>query len=120
MEDEPRRPVIAVCFAELPEEERTRMIDNMPDGGIKKSLIQRREEGVYKRCHKTDWCRLAREEKEKAEREKEAERKTLQQRNEILEQHARSLAKEFTDYRALTDKRLEQIVGLLKGLLEDK
>jgi hypothetical protein len=44
----------------------------------------------------------------------------LQAREEIWVKHAKEKEQEFTDYRALTDKRLEQIVGLLKGLLEDK
>jgi stress response protein SCP2 len=44
----------------------------------------------------------------------------LQAREEIWVKHAKEKEQEFADYRALTDKRLEQIVGLVKGLLEDK
>jgi hypothetical protein len=55
-----------------------------------------------------------------AVQEQQKQLETYKAREEIWVKHAKEKEQEFTDYRALTDKRLEQIVGLLKGLLEDK
>jgi hypothetical protein len=55
-----------------------------------------------------------------AVQEQQKQIEVLQAREEIWVKHAKEKEQEFADYRALTDKRLEQIVGLVKGLLEDK
>jgi hypothetical protein len=55
-----------------------------------------------------------------AVQEQQKQIEILQAREEIWVKHAKEKEQEFADYRALTDKRLEQIVGLVKGLLEDK
>jgi len=46
--------------------------------------------------------------------------KILQERNLILEQHARQLETDFNDYKDQTDRRIEKLAGLLKELIEEK
>ena len=87
--DPPKR--IETHITELTEDERERILGK--NKMARESYERCMREGLY-HC-KRDRCKEAREEKEKAEREKEEEitkeRKTLQDRNEILVQHARDM-----------------------------
>lgn len=112
--DPPKR--IEKHITELTDEERDRVFGKCEKA--RESYERCMREGLY-HCKK-DRCKEAREEKEKAEREKEEEitkeRKTLQERNEILEQHARSLGKEFADHKKLTEARFEKLTNILLSL----
>jgi len=55
-----------------------------------------------------------------AVQEQQGQIQVLQQRNEILEKHARQIETEFNDYRDLTDRRLTQLAELVKDLLKEK
>ena len=109
-----------ICMADITESEREDLIKNMNNPDATRAYEERKREGWYNRDHKKDWCKEAREQKEKEERDKEAQVETLQQRNEILEKHARQIETEFNDYRDLTDRRLTQLAELVKDLLKEK
>ena len=113
------RKVVVQCVMEMTEQERETYFKTQPKD-FQALHEERKKNGYYKRCPKTDWCRLEREKKERLEKEKAERLATMEAREEIWVKHAKEKEQEFADYRALTDKRLEQIVGLVKGLLEDK
>jgi len=58
-----------------------------------------------------DMCKEHRERKEK-------EAETLTKRNEVLEDHARDLEKQFNDYKATTEQRFDKIAQMLKGVFK--
>lgn len=103
-------------ITELSEEEREKVLGN--DEKARESYERCMREGLY-HC-KRDRCKEMRELREKEQKEKDEALCCLREREKVWEEDAKKKEQEFAEYRALTDKRLEQIVGLIKGLLEDK
>ncbi len=76
--------------------------------------------GVYKRCRKTDWCKVEREAKEKEEKATAARLKVLEEREEIWLRDAKQKEKEFAEYKEKTDERMSQLAELIRELILDK
>jgi U3 small nucleolar ribonucleoprotein component len=109
-------------------------------GHYYEDYIKKKEEGFYNRCHKTDYCKLEQEKREQESKEKEdlikAQIILVEQRNQILEEHARaseerinSKEKEFAEYirradelhnnyKIETDAKIEKLAGLIAQLLK--
>ena len=120
MEYKSHQEMNGVALVDLSEEERNTFIDEMEDSDMKDLLKKHRADGVYecyKKGDKTDYCKVIREETERKKRE---EVETLQQRNQILEGHARqleTLQKEQEERIAKAEARMEKMAGLLVQLI---
>lgn len=116
----PAPPCQTTCFADITKEKRDAFVKKLGCPKLKKSVEENEASGWYDQCHKTDWCKKMREEKEREEKEKEEQQKILQERNLILEQHARQLETDFNDYKDQTDRRMTQLAELVRELLSEK
>lgn len=112
-------PTITKCVIEMTEKEREEYFIVQGEENYKRYL-KNKEAGVFNRCHKTDWCKLERERKEKEENEKTQLIETLTSRNQMLEKHARhceerlkSNENDLTEYKKLTDERFNTLVKIL-------
>ena len=103
-------------ITELSEEEREKVLGK--DEKARASYERCMKEGLY-HC-KRDRCKEMREKREKEEKEREEALCCLREREKIWEADAKQKEEEFAAYKEMTDRRLEQIVGLVKGLLDEK
>jgi hypothetical protein len=109
--DPPKR--IEKHITELTDEERERILGK--NKMARESYERCMREGLY-HC-KRDRCKEAREEKEKAEREREEavvkERKTLRERSELLEKHARDMEAKQKKMQTDMDKLASLVAQLI-------
>lgn len=105
-------PTITTNVVDMTEDQREQFFKNLGDSYYERYL-KNKGSGCYKRCHKTDWCKLEQEKKKK-------EQDTLLERNQILELHARKLETDFNDYKEQTDRRMTQLAELVRSMLEDQ
>jgi hypothetical protein len=77
----------------------------------KKALKEARRQ--WKESKGRDLCKEYHEKRKKDEQEKE----TLQERNQLLEAHARQLEQDFNDYKVTTEARFDKLATMLQSLL---
>jgi hypothetical protein len=111
------REATVQCVADMTDEEREEFFQTQP-ADIQMEHEERKKNGYYKRCPKTDWCRLWRENKERKENEKAERLATLEAREAVLVEHARHQEKAFNEYKALTDSKIEKLANLLSQLIK--
>lgn len=102
------RAVKVICVANMTDTEREEFFKGM-EQKARETHEENKRCGEYKRCRKTDWCKLARE-------KKEAEDKKLKDRNIELEKQAKQLEQEFADYKKITEARFDKIAEMLSTL----
>lgn len=66
----PAPPCQTTCFADITKEKRDAFVKKLGCPKLKKSIEEHEASGWYDRCHKTDWCKKMREEKEREEKAK--------------------------------------------------
>jgi hypothetical protein len=90
------REATVQCVAYMTDEEREEYFQTQP-ADIQMEHEERKKNGYYKRCPKTDWCRLWRENKEREENEKAERLATLEAREAVLVEHAKIEEKKLKD-----------------------
>lgn len=108
-------PSITKCVVDMTEEEREKHFKEKGEEQYKHYLVAK-ESGAYSRCRKTDWCKVEREKKEKEENKKKELIETLTSRNQILENHARTITRELENYKKLTEARFEKLTNLFLSM----
>lgn len=107
-------------LADMTKEQRRAFIESLGSDEARIHWEQCEASGVYNRCPKTDWCAKYQEEKKKQEREQV---ETLQQRNQLLEDHARqqeAKQKEQEERLKKAEERMEKMASLISQLISSK
>jgi hypothetical protein len=107
------KPRVVKHITEMTEEEREKVLGKCEKA--RASYMECMREDGYN-C-KRDRCKEMREAKEREEKEKADRLLVLQQRNEILEDHARIIEKQLNEYKVTTDIKIEKLAGLLSQLI---
>ncbi len=110
-------PSISRCVIDMTEEERDEFFKEMGEENYNRYLENKKTK-CFNRCIKTDWCKIEREKKEKEEKEKEEKIKILEERNKILEEHARQQEKALSSLTIDTNTKIEKLAGLIQQLLK--
>jgi hypothetical protein len=113
----PLRELETICFADLTKEQRAEFVKNHGCPKVKKAIEENEALGWYDQCHKTDWCKKMREEKEAEENAKAERLAVLEAREAVWLADARAKEKEFADYKAKTEERLNKLASLVSQLL---
>lgn len=113
------RKVVVQCVADMTEEERETYFKTQPKD-FQALHEERKKNGYYKRCPKTDWCRLEREKKETEEKQKAEAIRLLEAREAVWVEHAKqqeaqSRASLVTIEKLRAD--VEKLAGLVAQLL---
>jgi hypothetical protein len=108
------KPTLTLVI-DMTEEERESHFKCMGGGAYERYKVRQRE-GIFTRCHKTDWCKLEREKREKKDIQRNQLLETVTDRNKVLETWAR----ESETKQKKLELQVEKLGNLIAQLLENK